>query len=260
MKKTKPLEEMSKVAIVTGGSMGIGGSTVRLLVENGHRVIIADIADQEGITLADSFNQDGKRVHFVHTDVTRIAEVENMIKTAIDVFGALDWLVNNAGITVSKSTLELSEADWDFILNLNLKSAWMCSKFAIPWMKGRDGAAIVNVASDAGIVGFPNLAAYCASKGGLLQFTKACALDCAPLGIRVNAVAPGHTRTRMGMGFINDQADPEQFEIEHVNKKHPLGRMGEPLEVASAIYFLLSSASSYTTGSVLSVDGGYVAA
>lgn len=260
MENTKPTINMSKVAIVTGGSMGIGGSTVRLLVEDGHKVVIGDIADKEGIALAGQFNQQEKIVHFVHTDVTKIEEVENLIISAIEMFGSIDWLVNNAGITVSKSTLELTEEDWDLVINLNLKSAWMCSKFAIPHMKNRDGAAIVNVASDAGIVGFPNLAGYCASKGGLIQFTKACALDCTSLGIRVNAVAPGHTRTRMGMGFINDQPDPKKFEIEHVNKKHPLGRMGEPEEVASAIYFLLSGASSYITGSVLSVDGGYVAA
>ena len=260
MKIVRPQGNISKVAIVTGGSMGIGGCTVRLLVENGHRVVIGDIADQDGIALADSYNQDSKRVHFIHTDVTRIAQVKRLVNSAIEEFGALDWLVNNAGITVSKSTLDLSEEDWDYILNINLKSAWMCSKFAISHMENRDGAAIVNVASDAGLVSFPNLAAYCASKGGLIQFTKACALDCAPLGIRVNAVAPCHTRTRMGMAFINDQLNPEQFEIEHVNKKHPLGRMGEPQEVASAIYYLLSNASSYVTGSVLSVDGGYVAA
>jgi NAD(P)-dependent dehydrogenase (short-subunit alcohol dehydrogenase family) len=248
------------VAIVTGGSMGIGESTIRLLVEKGHRVIIGDIADEEGIALMEELNQESKVVHFVHADMTKAADIENLFKSAIDEFGVVDWLVNNAGIVVAKSTTELTEEDWDYVLNLNLKGAWMCSKIAIPLMKDRVGAAIVNVASNAGIVGFPNLAAYCASKGGLIQFTKACALDCASLGIRVNAVAPGHTRTSMGMGFINDQPDPEKFEIEHVNEKHPLGRMAEPDEVASAIYFLLNNSSSYITGSVLSVDGGYVAA
>lgn len=251
--------DSGKVAVVTGGSMGIGASTVRLLVEKGHQVIIGDIAEKEGKALAEKLNQAGDSVFFVKCDVTKMAEVERLIAMGVEKFGAIDWLVNNAGITVSKSTTALSEDDWDFVLALNLKSAWMCTKNAIPHMKNRPGAAIVNVASDAGIVGFPNLAAYCASKGGLVQFTKAAALDCVSCGIRINAVAPGHTRTPMGMGFINDQPDPVQFEIEHVNKMHPLGRMAEPEEVASAIYFLLSDQSSYITGTILSVDGGYVA-
>jgi NAD(P)-dependent dehydrogenase (short-subunit alcohol dehydrogenase family) len=244
-----------KVAIVTGGAMGIGECTVRLLVEQGHQVVIGDIAVEKGQSLAKEL---GERVFFVKCDVTKMAEVEGMVAACMAKFGALDWLVNNAGTCPTKSTLDTTESEWDYILALNLKSAWMCSKLAIPHMKSRAGASIVNVASNAAIVGFPNLAAYCASKGGLAQFTKACALDCAPLGIRVNAVAPGHTRTPMGNGFVNSQKDPKQFEIDHINKNHPLGRQGEPEEVAAAIYFLLSEQASFITGTILSVDGGYV--
>lgn len=249
----------AKVTLVTGGAMGIGAETVRLLVKNGHKVVFGDVADKEGAKLAKSLGGDERDVYYQHADVTKLDDLENLMRVVTKKFGYLDWLVNNAGITIAKSTFDVTEEDWDYILNLNLKSIWRCSKLAIPYMKHREGAAIVNVTSDAGIVGFPNLAAYCASKGGAIQFTKACALDCAPLGVRVNAVAPGHTRTPMGMGFINAQADPAAFEIEHVNKKHPLGRMAEPEEVASSIYFLLSDAGSYITGAVLSVDGGYVA-
>jgi dihydroanticapsin dehydrogenase len=253
------IEKSEKVAIVTGGSMGIGASTVKLLVEKGHKVVIGDIAENEGEALAKELNKSSYSVLFVQCNVTKMSDVERLIASSVQKFGVIDWLVNNAGITVAKSTTELSEEDWDYVLALNLKSAWMCTKHAIPFMKNRPGAAIVNVASDAGIVGFPKLAAYCASKGGLVQLTKACALDCVSFGIRVNVVAPGHTRTPMGMGFINAQPDPSHFEIEHVNKMHPLGRMAEPEEISSAIYFLLSDQSSYITGSVLSVDGGYVA-
>jgi len=245
-----------KTAIVTGGAMGIGESTVRLLVANGHQVVIGDIATEKGQALAKEL---GSSCYFVECDVTQMFEVEHLVNACLDRFGGLDWLVNNAGICPARSTLELTEEEWDRVLAVNLKSAWMCSKLAIPHMKSRPGAAIVNVASNAALVGFPNLAAYCASKGGLMQFTKACALDCAPLGIRVNAVAPGQTRTPMGMDFINSQSHPQKFELEHINKNQPLGRMGEPEEVAAAIYFLLSEAASFVTGTILSVDGGYVA-
>jgi NAD(P)-dependent dehydrogenase (short-subunit alcohol dehydrogenase family) len=250
---------LDKVYIVTGGAMGIGKSIVKLLVSKGFKVVIGDIADKEGKELEKELNQFNKCAYFVHTDVTQSNEIKRLIESAIEHFCHIDGLVNNAGITIAKSTLDLSEEEWDLVINLNLKSTWLCSKYAIPYLSKRKGSAIVNVASSGGLVGFPNLAAYCASKGGVIQFTKACALDCAPLGIRVNAVAPGHTRTPMGEGFVNAQKDPSQFEIEHINKRHPLGRMAEPEEIAAAISFLLSSDASFITGSILCVDGGYVA-
>jgi NAD(P)-dependent dehydrogenase (short-subunit alcohol dehydrogenase family) len=248
----------SKVTVVTGGAMGIGASIVSLLVQQGHQVVIADVADKTGQELADRLNTQPDRVLYVHTDVSKSADVIRLIETTVSHFGHLDWLVNNAGIAIPKSTMDLTEEEWDRVLGINLKGAWLCSKYAIPHMLGRDGAAIVNVASNAGLVGFADLAAYCASKGGMLQLTKAAALDCAAHGIRVNAVAPGQTRTPMGMNFINSQPDPAAFEREHVNKRHPLGRMAEPIEVAELVYFLLSEKASYMTGAVVSVDGGYV--
>lgn len=245
--------------IVTGGAMGIGRSTVEKLAGSGHSIVIGDIADTEGQALADQLNTAEHQVHFIHTDVTQMSDCQHLVEAAVERMGGLDGLVNNAGITIALSTTELTEKDWDLALDLNLKSAWMCSKFAIPHLAEGHDPAIVNVSSTAGFVGFSGLAAYCAAKGGVVQFTKACALDCAPLGIRVNAVAPGHTRTPMGMGFVNAQPDPAQFEVEHVNRNHPLGRMAEPEEVAAAICFLLSPEASFITGSILSVDGGYVA-
>jgi NAD(P)-dependent dehydrogenase (short-subunit alcohol dehydrogenase family) len=247
----------SKVVVVTGGAMGIGASLVTLLARDGHRVVIGDIADEDGRVLVQKLEQAGGQVCYVHADISRSFDVQNLIQQALKVFGCLDWLVNNAGVVVSKSVMEVSEEEWDRVIGINLKGAFLCSKYAIPHIAGRKGAAIVNMASNAGLVGFSDLAPYCASKGGMIQLTKAAALDCAPLGIRVNAVAPGHTRTPMGMNFINAQPDPAAFEIEHVNKRHPIGRMSEPEEVAEAAYFLLSEKASYITGAVLSVDGGY---
>ncbi len=251
--------EKERIAIVTGGSMGIGESLVRLLVDHGHRVVIADIADEKGQALAAELNASRESVEYIHADVSDSSAVAGFFKQVVDRFGRTDWLINNAGIALAKSTQATSEEEWDLILDVNLKGAWLCSKHAIPLMAKSEGAAIVNVASNAGLVGFPNLAAYCASKGGLIQLTRACALDCASMGIRVNAVAPGHTRTPMGDGFIQAQEDPDAFVDEFINQRHPIGRMARPEEVASAIYFLLSEASSFVTGAVLSVDGGYVA-
>ncbi len=247
----------SKIAVVTGGAMGIGASIAALLSGEGHRVVIADIADEAGLALARSLEQAGGQVCYIHADVSRSAEVRNLIEQAVNVFGGLDWLVNNAGIVVSKAVMDVTEEEWERVISINLKGAFLCSKYAIPYMIGRTGAAIVNMASNAGLVGFADLAPYCASKGGMIQLTKAAALDCAPLGIRVNAVAPGQTRTPMGMNFIQAQPDPVAFEIEHVNKSHPIGRMAEPEEVAEAACFLLSDKAAYITGAVLSVDGGY---
>ncbi len=247
----------SKVAVVTGAAMGIGASIATQLAQAGHRVVIGDIADETGLALARSLEKAGGQVCYVHADISQAKDARNLIEQAVKIFGCLDWLVNNAGVVVSKSVMEVSEEEFDRVVGINLKGAFLCSKYAIPHMTGRKGAAIVNMASNAGIVGFADLAAYCATKGGMIQLTKAAALDCAPLGIRVNAVAPGQTRTPMGMNFINAQPDPAAFEIQHVNKSHPIGRMCEPEEVAEAACFLLSEKASYITGAVLSVDGGY---
>jgi NAD(P)-dependent dehydrogenase (short-subunit alcohol dehydrogenase family) len=249
----------NRVAIVTGGAKGIGAATARLLAQEGARVVIADVDDDAGRALEAQLSGDDHSVKFIHADISRASEAEQLIRTAVETFGGLDILINNAGIALAKSTTDTSEAEWDRVVGINLKGAWLCAKYAIPEIARRGGGAIVNVASNAGIVGFPNLAAYCASKGGLVQLTKATALDCAPLKIRVNAVCPGHTRTPMGDGFVAAQADPEAFINEFINRQHPIGRMAEAEEIARTIVFLASDDASFITGAALAADGGYTA-
>jgi NAD(P)-dependent dehydrogenase (short-subunit alcohol dehydrogenase family) len=240
-----------RVAAVTGGASGIGAATARLLREAGAYVVIAD-RDQGGAGVAEEL-----RGLFVQVDVSREADAERLATAAVDRFGRLDVLVNSAGIVLAKSTTETTEDEWDRVLDVNLKGTWLCSRAAIPRMS--TGGAIVNVASNAGLVGFANAAAYCASKGGVAQLTKAMALDCAPLGIRVNAVCPGHTRTSMAESFVAAQADPEAFLHEFVERQHPLGRMAEPDEVGRCIRFLASDEASFMTGAVVPADGGFTA-
>jgi NAD(P)-dependent dehydrogenase (short-subunit alcohol dehydrogenase family) len=243
-----------RVAVVTGGANGIGAATVAELAASGAAVAIADLDESAGVEVA-------RRVGalYVRTDVSSSAEVQHLMRSTAERFGGIDILVNNAGVVLAKSTTDTAEDEWDRVMAINLKGAWLCAKHAIPRIRERGGGAVVNVASNAGLVGFPNAAAYCASKGGLCQLTKAMALDCAPFGIRVNAVCPGHTRSAMSEAFVRAQQSPEKFLEDFVVRQHPLGRMAEPSEIARCILFLASEAASFVTGAVLAADGGFTA-
>jgi len=243
-----------RVAAVTGGATGIGAATARALAEVGARVLVADLSVEAGRTLAAEVGGE-----FVQVDVSHAADAERLATAAVEWLGRLDVLVNNAGVVLAKSTTETTEEEWDRVLDVNLKGTWLCSRAAIPRLAAGGGGAIVNVASNAGLVGFPNAAAYCASKGGVAQLTKAMALDCAPLGIRVNAVCPGHTRTSMAESFVASQPDPDAFLRDFVERQHPIGRMAEPEEVARCIRFLASDEASFVTGAVIATDGGFTA-
>jgi NAD(P)-dependent dehydrogenase (short-subunit alcohol dehydrogenase family) len=248
-----------KVAVITGGAMGIGAATARLFAAEGALVVIGDVASEAAGLVVEAIADAGGQAAQYQVDVRQPDDVKRLLQRAISIFGGVDILVNNAGVALAKSTLETSLEEWEHVIGINLTGAWLCARAAIPAMIQRGGGVIVNVASNAGLVGFPNLAAYCASKGGLVQLTKAMALDCAPHRIRVNAVCPGHTRTPMGDGFIAAQPDPATFVREFINVQHPIGRMAEAEEVARAILFLASDDSSFITGSILAADGGYTA-
>ena len=248
-----------RVAVITGGAMGIGAATARLLAAEGAAIVIGDPADEPARQLVAELAAAGRPAAYYHTDVRRPEEVDRLINGAVETFGGLDVLINNAGVALAKSTTDTTLEEWERVIGINLTGAWLCARAAIPAMIRRGAGAIVNVASNAGLVGFANLAAYCASKGGMVQLTKAMALDCAPHHIRVNAICPGHTRTPMGDGFIAAQADPQAFVRDFINVQHPLGRMAEAEEVARAILFLAADDAAIITGSILAADGGYTA-
>jgi NAD(P)-dependent dehydrogenase (short-subunit alcohol dehydrogenase family) len=231
-----------RVAVITGGAMGIGAATARLLAAEGAAVVIGDPADEPARQVVAELIAAGRQAAYYHTDVRRPDEVERLINGAVETFGGLDVLINNAGVALAKSTTDTTLEEWERVIGINLTGAWLCARAAIPAMIRRGGGAVVNVASNAGLVGFPNLAAYCAS-----------------YHIRVNAICPGHTRTPMGDGFIAAQADPQAFVRDFINVQHPLGRMAEAEEVARAILFLATDEAAIITGSIVAADGGYTA-
>lgn len=247
-----------RVAVVTGAGAGIGAATATLLARAGARVVIANRRQDTGQALAQSLNDQGHEALAVATDVGDEASVLRLFATVDARWGRVDILVNNAGITHKSPLLDTSAAQWDAIQHTNLRGSFLCLREAARRMRdGGRGGSIVNVSSSSSLhPGVNGNAAYTASKGGLNMLTRSAALDLAADGIRVNAVLPGSTRTRGAMARRGDAApvtgpaaDPARY---------PLGRPAEPEEIAAAILFLVSPASSYITGQTLVVDGGFL--
>ncbi len=244
----------NQVAIVTGASFGIGRAAAVAFARAGAKVVIADcVADEETLKLIKSI---GGEAIFIKCDVSNDESVKAMIDITVDQFGRLDYAFNNAGIEgLSAPTHECTNENWDKTIDINLKGVWLCMKYEIPQMLKQHKGAIVNNASIAGLVGFPNIPAYVASKHGIIGLTKNAALEYAKLGIRVNAVCPGVIKTPMVDRFTGKNKEVEkQFE-----SAEPIGRLGQPEEVAAAVTWLCSDASSFVTGHAMPVDGGWVA-
>ncbi len=245
-----------KVALVTGGSLGIGRACALVFAREGAKVAVADVLIEDGERVVREINEAGGEAIFVRTDVSRAVEVEALINTVIKAYGRLDYAINNAGIegTIAP-TVNCTEENWDRTININLKGVWLCMKYEIPQMIKQGGGAIVNMASVAGLVGFKGLPAYCASKGGVVQLTRTAALEYARDGIRINAVCPGVIRTPMVERVTGGKPEAEAQFI----ALEPVGRMGRPEEVAEAAVWLCSDGASFVTGHPMVVDGGLVA-
>lgn len=238
------------VAIVTGAARGIGRAIAFELAAAGAAVVVNDVGNQENAEeTVNRITASGGMAMFIQADVTQASDVDKLVSTTIEKYGKIDILVNNAGITRDNLLLRMKEADWDTVLNVNLKSVFLCTKAVSRGMLKQRSGAIVNIASVVGIFGNPSQANYAASKAGIIGFTKSMAKELASRGIRVNAVAPGYISTDMTASL------PEDVKKEFI-KGIPLGHMGTAEEVAKAVLFLVSPAASYITGQTLSVDGG----
>jgi NAD(P)-dependent dehydrogenase (short-subunit alcohol dehydrogenase family) len=245
-----------KISIVTGGSRGIGGATVRRFVEEGSKVVIFDMLDDEGAALAKAL---GERVSYQHVDITKEPSVAAAVKKVADAHGRIDILVNNAGIPgVNKYAHEVEVAEWDKVFDVNVKGMFLCTKHTLPHMMRQKAGAIVNFSSIYGLIGNKDLPPYHATKGAVLMMTKTDAICYAPYGIRVNAVHPGSTMTELFMKAAESYVDGKQAYLDMMKEKHPLC-LGEPVDVANCVLFLASDEARFVTGASLVMDGGYTA-
>jgi 3-oxoacyl-[acyl-carrier protein] reductase len=243
------MELANKVAVVTGAAQGIGKTIAIYLAEKGASLVVCDINLEMASETAREIETEGGSCLALKSDVTNLSDAERIIKEASDRFGAVDILVNNAGITKDNVLLRMKEEQWDQVMAVNLKGTFNCTKAAIKLMLRQKRGTVINIASITGLMGNAGQANYSASKAGVIGFTKAIAREYAERNITVNAVAPGFIATAM------TDAIPEK-EREALIQQIPLKRLGTPLDVARAVYFLASEQASYITGQVIGVNGG----
>jgi NAD(P)-dependent dehydrogenase (short-subunit alcohol dehydrogenase family) len=242
----------NKIALITGGSSGIGRATTLAFAKRGAKVVIGSRRIQESEETRELVTASGSEGIFVQTDVSKSADIEALVSKAVAAYGRIDYAFNNAGIEGTFSPLvEQTEDNWDSVININLKGVWLSLKYEILQMLKQGGGAIVNNSSIAGLIGFPDAATYVASKHGVLGLTKTAALEYAKSGIRVNAVSPAVIATDMVDRAFGDEGKAQMA------LAHPIGRIGRVEEVAEAVVWLCSDAASFVTGQSLAVDGGY---
>lgn len=245
-----------KRALITGAASGIGRATALLFAREGAALLLADIDADGGKAVAAEIESSGGAAVFVACDVTRAQDCARAVGLAVERLGGIDVLVNAAGVAVRRSVLDLTEEDWDRVMDINAKSVYLMARQVIPRMD--HGGSIINLGSGWGLVGGPQAVAYCASKGAVVLMTKAMAIDHGPQGVRVNCLCPGDTDTPMLRSEATQLGLPEAAFLRQASER-PLGRIGTPAEIAQAALFLAGDASSYMTGATLLVDGGGLA-
>ncbi len=247
-----------KVAVVTGAALGIGQAVAAAFAREGAAVVLVDRSQAHGEAATRALEEAGHQALFVLADVSSEADVCHMIERVIEHWGRLDILVNNAGIYHQGDITQTTTEDWERIIAVNLTGAFLCSRHAVPVMIRGGGGVIVNVASEAGLVGIKGQVAYNVSKAGMIALTRSCAVDLAEQGIRVNAVCPGTTDTPLVREAVGRAPDPAAAR-RRLEAVRPLNRLGTVEEIASALLYLASAEAGYATGSILSIDGGYTA-
>jgi len=248
----------NKAALITGGASGIGRATANLFAQESAMVAVVDIDQELGESVVTEIESTGGQAIFIHCDVTKAEDCQRAVEQTAATFGGLDILFNNAGIIRRTSVLTITEAEWDLVMAVNVKSIFLMSKFAIPHMEKRGSGSIVNTSSGWGLKGGGNAISYCASKGAVTNMTRAMAIDHGAQNIRVNAVCPGDTDTPMLRSEAKQLGQPENEFMDDAADR-PLGRYAQPVEIAQAVLYLASDASSYVTGAALVVDGGGLA-
>ena len=241
-----------RVVVITGGSQGIGEACARRLVDDGAAVALWDMADGPGQALAAELSGTGARALYCHCNVSLKADVDAALTATLAQFGHVDGLVNNAGIFKASPFLDISEADWDAVIAVNLKGSFLVGQAVAREMVKRGSGAVVNMSSVNGTLTIPTIASYNASKGAINQLTRVMALSLADHGVRVNAVAPGTIATELAQAAVLTSEEAKA----RILSRTPMKRLGEPSEIADVVAFLLSDASSYVTGEIVVVDGG----
>ncbi len=252
------MEFKDKVVLITGSAMGFGKTLAELYAQEGASLILSDINYTAGLAVAEGLKANGTKVFFTQCDVSKAADVQNMIEQGVATFGKLDICINNAGIAGTNmftKTIDFSEEDWDKIMDVNAKGVWLCMKFQLPHLIANKGGAIVNIASKAGLGAVPGNTAYAASKHAVIGITKTAALEYVSKNIRVNAVCPSFADTPMVQNSVLSDGERGQRLI----MMNPMRRLGTTNEISNVVMFLSSEKSSFMNGQAVSVDGGLTA-
>jgi len=245
-----------KVAIITGAASGIGKAAAVAFSNEGSRVCIIDIDEENGESVLSEIKEQGGNAIFISADVAKSDDVKSSVDQCFVEFGSIDILINNAAVAIKKNIIELEEHEWDRIINVNLKSMYLYSHLVIPNMIRNGGGVVLNLSSITGLVAVNDLPAYCASKAGVIGLTRAMALDHAGQGVRVNCICPSGIKTAQMEWYFQQAEDPEK-ERQRVIDLHPVGRMADSSEVANLLVYLSTDEASFITGAVHTIDGGY---